>query len=328
MQIEVRDGNRTLWVEEFGCYLENGELAFSYHGMPAPPLPEWLDSPYSSVREARTSNNPEHPNEELRSARSSAVEVVAFYKGRVTQGGLSLIENPAVSHALEPTGLSRLEPGFYAENDTYRFCLDVYQHNGISFWRLKHGPKLPSNYRSKANPRYLVYVGEENGKVTLRNPDTGDELWASADAFADGPPRHADYPKHEKPAQVPISWNLVPEWLHLDVHPDIEVTASSSFMGDTLAGFSSARLEGSLRQALETLLDQLDASGFDGSGENNAENSYYLRPMTGGRHISVHISAVSGDKAIMTFVDTMGKPVAYGYYNTPRRLDEFLGRER
>ena len=325
MQIEVRDGDRRRWVEEFGCYLENGELAFSYYGMPAPPLPDWLDSPPSVIREARPSNNPEHPNEELRSARSAAAEVIAFYKERITQGGLSLIESPVVDHALQVTKLSRFEPGFFAEDDTYRVSVELYEHRGISFWRLKHGPKLSPNFRSKANPRFLVYVGEENGKITLRNPDTGDELWAPADAFEDGPPRHAEYPKFEKPAQIPISWNLVPKWLHLDREPDTQVTASSSFTGGTLAGFSASRLGRDLRRELERLLNQLDASGFDGSGENNTGNSYYLKPMTGGRHISVQISAASGDKAQMAFVDTMGEPVLYGYYNTPRAIDEFLG---
>jgi hypothetical protein len=219
MQIKVRDGHRTLWVEEFGCYLENGELAFSYYGLPELPLPGWYGFPDNSIlRQERRSNNPEH--------------------------------------------------------------------------------------------------------------DTGDELWASASALADGPPRHVEYPKYEKPAKIPISWNLVPDWLHLDLHPDTKVTACSSFMGDSLAGFSAARLDRELRPEVENLLDQLDASGFDGPGENSTRNSYFLSPMTGGHHISVHISADSGDKAEMTFVDTMGEPVVYGYYNTPRTLEKFLGRSQ
>src|SRR3569833_2299972 len=174
MQIEVRDGNRTLWVEEFGCYLENEELAYTYYGMPAPPLPDWLDSPTSVIREARSSKNPEHPAEELRSARSTAGDVLAFYKDRVTKGGLSLIENSVVDHALEMTDLTRLEPGFYAEDEGYRFCLDQYEHREMTFWRVKYGPKLTPTNRSKKKPRKHNNVSEQNGKVTLRNPDTGD----------------------------------------------------------------------------------------------------------------------------------------------------------
>jgi hypothetical protein len=117
---------------------------------------------------------------------------------------------------------------------------------------------------------------------------------------------------------------LVPEWLHLEIQADTEVTACSSFTGGALAGFSSSKLSQPLRGELENFLSQLDTSGLDGSGEDSTENSYFLRPMTGGRHISVHICASSGDKAIITFVDTMGEPVVYGYYNTPRTLDDFL----
>lgn len=165
MQIEVRDGNRTLWVEEFGCYLDNGELAFSCYGLPEQPRPGWYGFPASSIlRQECQSNNPEHPNEELRSARSAVADVLALYKERVIQGGLSQIENPVVDHALQLTELSRLEPGFFAEDETYRFCLDLYEHGGISFWRIKHGRKLPPTFRSKKNPRYLIYVCEQNDR--------------------------------------------------------------------------------------------------------------------------------------------------------------------
>jgi hypothetical protein len=142
MQIEVRDGSRTLWVEEFGCYLENGELAFSYYGMPEQPVPEWYGFPVNSVlREDRRSKNPEHPSEELRSARSNGTDVLAFYKDKVAHGGLFVFENPVVNHALQMTDLTRLEPGFYAEGEGYRLCLDVYEHSGLAFWRVKHGPE-------------------------------------------------------------------------------------------------------------------------------------------------------------------------------------------
>jgi hypothetical protein len=117
MQIEVRDGSRILWVEEFGCFLENGELAFSYYGLPDILEPAWYGTPDGSVlREERKSNNPEHPNEELRSKRIAAADVLTFYRERLVQNEFTLIESPVVDHALQMTDLSRTQPGFYAES--------------------------------------------------------------------------------------------------------------------------------------------------------------------------------------------------------------------
>lgn len=325
MQIEVRDGSRTIWVEEFGRFLSTGELAFIYCELLDLVPPDWYVAPEGSVlREEHKSNNPEHPDEELRSMHAKANEILMFYYERALSGGLSLTENPVVDHALQMTNLSRIEPGFYAEDDGYQLSLDIYEHCGVSFWRVKHGPKLPSGFRSKKEPEYLVFVNEANGKVTLRNPETGDELWAPLDALTNDQPRLNQYPRYEPPKQVQVSWNLVPDWLRFPATPETNVTASSSFRGGTLVGFSSMKLAQDPITELEVFLDRLDASGFDPSGVQTPEHTYYLRPMTGGRHITVHILETSGDKAILTFVSTIPDPVLYVYYETQRTLDEFL----
>lgn len=325
MQIEVRGGSKTLWVEEFACFLPNGELAFSYYEMPDIVPPAWYGAPECSVlREEHKSNNPEHPDEELRSMHAGAAEILMFYKERSLSGGLSLTENPVVNHSLQMTNLSRVEPGFYGENDDYQLSLDIYEHCGVSFWRVKHGPKLPSGFRSKEEPEYLVFVNESDGKVMLRNPETGDELWAPSDALTDERTRHAQYPRSAAPKKVRVSWSLVPDWLKFAVAPETDVTASSSFSGGTLVGFSTMRLTQNPKRELESFLDRLDAYGFDLSGIQTPDHCYYLRPMAGGRHIAVHVSERSGDKAILTFVSTVPEPVLYAYYQTPRSLEVFL----
>jgi hypothetical protein len=68
----------------------------------------------------------------------------------------------------------------------------------------------------------------------------------------------------------------------------------------------------------------LDAFAFDPTGLDRAQHNYYVTSMTGGRQISVHIQAESGDTAILTFVSTMAEPVLYGYYSTPRTLEDLL----
>lgn len=328
MQIEVRDGSRVLWVEEFACFLDDGELAFSYHELPEIIAPDWYRAPEGSlVREEFKSNNPEYPDVELRSMRTETSEVLSFYRDCVRRGGLVMTENPVVDHALQMTNLSRVHPGFYAKSDDYHLGLEIYAHHGISFWRVKHGPKLPPKFRSKREPRYLILVSMADGKARLRSPETGDELWAPADAFSDGEPRLAEFPKHTPPKSVPISWSLVPDWLRIKIAPGTEVTACSSFQGGALAGFSSMKLTREPLIDLEGFLDQLDSFEFDSTGIDCPEHSYYLSPMTGGRHIELRVFAQSGDTAILAFVSTMPEPILYANYSTPRTLEVFLAEQ-
>jgi hypothetical protein len=325
MQIEVRDGSGTLWVEEFACFLDSGELAFSYQELPAVVAPDWYQAPDRSVlRSERKSNNPEYPDEEVRSSSVAATEVLRFYNERAIGGGLILTESPVADHALELTTLSRLTPGFFGQDDSYRLSLDIYEHRRVSFWCAKYRPKPSPEFRSKKEPKYLIFVGAENGKVTLQNPETGDTLWAPSDALTDDRPRHAQYPKREPSKKVLISWGLLPDWLKLEIAPETEVTATSSFSGGALAGFSCMKLSRDPGTELQDFLDRLDASGFDPTGTQCPGRSYYLHPKSGGRIIEVHVFEQSGDKAKLTFTSTVQEPLLYAYYETPRTLEELL----
>ena len=158
MDIEVRGGPKPLWIRIFGCYLPDGEIDFSYHEYPEPPQPNWLRAPESSqLREpAGSAKNPESPIFESRSMRGDAESILAFYQDCTERGGLRRTENPVVGHALKKTQLSRIEPGFYAENSECYFSLEIFQHKKIVFWTAEHGQKLPASFRSKWIPKYLL----------------------------------------------------------------------------------------------------------------------------------------------------------------------------
>ena len=149
MHIEVRGGSKLLWVNEFACYLPDGEMAFSYSNHPELSKPSWLLVPEGSqLREpAGSSKNPERPIFESRTMRQDAESILAFYRDCTDRGGLEHIENPVVNHAQRMTQLSRIEPGFYVENSECYFSLELFQHKEIVFWTVEYGQKLSPSFR-------------------------------------------------------------------------------------------------------------------------------------------------------------------------------------
>jgi hypothetical protein len=287
MDIEVRGGPKPLWVRIFGCYLPDGEMAISYHEYPEPPQPSWLRVPEScQLREpAGYSKNPERPIIESRSMRGDAESILAFYQDCADRGGMVRIVNPVVDHALKMTQLSRIEPGFYAENSEYFFSLEIFQHKEIVFWTVVHGQKLPSSFRSKKEPKYLLYGGEENGRITLRNPDSGDEYWAPAEAMTDSKPKFILGAKRERERdkELPILWSLLPSWMQFELPTETMGTATPiPARNHWAAGISCMKFEGSAHDKLEACLNYLDQHGFDGTGIEQPNRSYFLTSFEGG----------------------------------------------
>lgn len=322
MYIEVRGGSTPLWVYEFGCYLPDGEMAFSYDKRPELPKPSWLRVPEGSqLREpAGTSKNPERPIFESRSMRGDAACVMAFYQDCTDCGGLERVENPVVNHALKMTQLSRIEPGFYAENSECYFSLEIFQHKEIVFWTAEHGVKLPPSFRSKKEPKYLLYSGEENGRITLRNPDSGDEYWAPAKAMTDSKPRFILCAKRERERekQVPILWSLLPSWMQFDLPPECEGTAVPIMTTKHwAAGISRMKFEGSAHDKLQTCLNYLDQHGFDGTGIEQPGRSYFLTCFERGRHMTAQIKTERGESGGITVVSTLDTPLLYLHYSSP-----------
>jgi hypothetical protein len=320
MDIEVRGGSKLSWVSEFVCYLPDGKMAFSYYKYPEPPQPSWLRVPEGSqLREpAGSSKDPERPIIESRSMRGDAKNILAFYQDCVDCSGLERIENPVVDHALKMTQLSRVEPGFYAENSEYYFSLETFQHKEMVFWTVKHGQKLPPSFRSKREPKYLIFVGEENGRITLRNPDSGDECWAPVGAFCDSEPIYVRQVKRERQKEEPVLWSLLPNWMQFDLEPETWGTAVLiPTAGNWAAGISCMKFEGSAHDKLEACLTYLDQHNFDGSGIERPNRSYFLTCMTGGRHMNVRIKTEMGESGGVTVVSTLDSPSLYLHYSTP-----------
>jgi hypothetical protein len=322
MHIEVRGGLKPLWVYEFGFYLSDGEMAFSYSKHPELPQPSWLRVPEGSqLREpAGTTKNPERLIFECRSMRGDAESILAFYQDCTECGGLNRIENADVDRALKKIWISRIEPGFYAESSECYFILDIFQHKEIVFWTVEYGRKLPPSFRSKKEPKYLLYSGEENGRVTLRNPDSGDEYWAPEEAITDSKPKFILGAKRERERekQVPILWSLLPAWMQFELPPGTMGTATPiPTLSRWAASISCMKFEDSPHDKLAACLNYLDQQGFDGTGIEQPDRSYFLTCFEGGRHMDVNIKTESDDRGSIHVISTKFPPSLYLHYSAP-----------
>lgn len=322
MNIEVRGGSKPLWVCEFDCYLPDGEMAFSYQDYPEPPQPSWLRVPEGSqLRDpAGSSKNPEIPIFESRSMRGHAESILAFYQECTDCGGLNRIENTVVGRAQKKFHISRIEPGFYAENSEFFFILDIFQHKETVFWTVEHGQWLPASFHSKWIPKYLIYVGEKKGRITLRDPASGVEYWAPAKAMADSKPKFVSGAnrEREREKEIPILWSLLPSWMQFDLPPETMGTATPvPILNRWAAGISCMKFEGSAHDKLKACLNYLDQNGFDGTGIEQPERRYFLMCMTGGRHMNVRIQAETGERGSVTVVHTLDSPLLYLHYSVP-----------
>jgi hypothetical protein len=247
-----------------------------------------------------------------------AENILAFYQDCMDCGGLNRIENTAVDRALKKIRISRIEPGFYAESSEYYFILDIFQHKEIVFWTVEYARKLPPSFRSKKEPKYLLYGGEENGRVTLRNPDSGDEYWAPVEALTDSKPRFILGAKREREQEkeLPILWSLLPSWMQFELPPETMGTATPiPTRNRWAAGISCVKFEGSAHDKLEDCLNYLDQHSFDGTGIKQPDRTYFLTCMTGGRHMNVNIQVETGERGGITVVHTLDSPLLYLHYS-------------
>lgn len=325
MDIEIRGGERPFWVSEFGCFLANRECAFYYEPehYPRPPLPLWFGHPNDSARrDSRDFYSPARPLEEHRSMTASAAEVVAFYEERLTSGGLIIDKDIVVDDAVKATSLSRFEPGLYAESAEYYFALEAYEHKGIAFWKILHGTKLPPSFQPKLRyPKHLLWLGEEEGRVTLRNPESGEDCWTAREYLSEQEPRYVKRSEARTPRQEhSILWSRLPGWLQFGLPDEAKGSASESALGGWTAAISAQKCEGPIQGVFEICLDSLDAHDFDPSGEEKPDRSYYVVPSTGGRHLHAFFKTEAGESGGVVVVNVYADPSIYVHYHTPGSL--------
>ncbi|MGA7830798.1 MAG: hypothetical protein WCA21_07550 [Terracidiphilus sp.] len=153
--------------------------------------------------------------------------------------------------------------------------------------------------------------------IILRNPDRGDEYCAPVEAITDSKLAFVHETRREREKEVPILWSLVPAWMQFDL-PGNSV-GSAVTIPVTRCWAASVQLikfAESAHDRLEGFLHSLDENGFNGSGSERSDRSYFLNCMTGGRHMKVRIKAEAEESGIITVVSTFDPPVFHLHYST------------
>lgn len=144
--------------------------------------------------------------------------------------------------------------------------------------------------------------------MNLIDDDSGRRYSTRLSALIDSRPEPANVPR--APRQIlQMLWNSLPGWVQFGASPtaigelrgyldtDIETKWWANirwhFRGDPEAMFISA-------------LQWLDDSGFDRTGEQNPDRSYFVSILEGGASLNLHARSERGDKAILTVLDTLG----------------------
>jgi hypothetical protein len=304
-------GNLVLEVETDDCLLRNGEIAFPGPVMEEPPpLPDWYLAPTgSSIRESMSMLG----RFELLSGPAAADEVLAFYESCTARGGL--VKSP------EPS-LRRAVPGFRAESADYTLRLDLYRHNGLTFWTIQLGHK--GTQLSKRLP--LLRLLERNDeRAILQDPETGEEYVAPASALTEYDQR-ARIERYSRPRETEtILWSSLPAWIQFgfgegslgEVHrqdePDGEGTWEASILQQIDA---DDHLE-----IFEACLNKLDACGFDPTGSERPDRSYLVSVLQSGHSLNAHVRTEAGESGSLTVLNTLGNLSAFSRYSPPRKLE-------
>jgi hypothetical protein len=150
----------------------------------------------------------------------------------------------------------------------------------------------------------LKLIGQDGRQLRLRVTETSEECWAPATALADVEPVQF---KHEWPKEEPIAWSTLPEWLQVGIPAEskgvLRTYTPPSF--DEWRATIDVPLKIDWRDALESCLAHLDSHGFDATGTERPNRSYYLVVLQWGHRIEVHV-VNDDDRASVTCQDTVG----------------------
>jgi hypothetical protein len=292
MWIEITGGPRSLWVRSDECRLADGDLAFVNKPGPPPALPEWLEAPVDSRLRASDSVLG-FPLMECRSMRAKASQILAFYRGCIQRGRLALTEGQGLS----------------AENDEYTFGLDIYEHNDLAFWTIQLCSKVRQRRAVLASDMLLVARNDE--RLTLRNQYTAEEYWAPVTAVRDSEPPDA---RPEPARSEPILWSSLPGWIQFDMDGG---NKGEKHGVEQWNATIKVPLNNDPTSAFARCLDSLDAHGFDGSGTQQPDRSYFVSVLQRGHSLNAHIRSETGDRATATVLNTLGHVTLFLRYSPP-----------
>jgi hypothetical protein len=306
--LRVDSGQGVRWVREDECRLRDGRLAFVRIIKPVRPVPRWFVPPKNAV--VRHWDNPPALsrlcNAQICSAFATPEDVMQYYAEVVRRAGLLLdTEQPQVGRAT---------PGFSAHNDEIKFFIDAIQYRNVVFWTIQIGAiaEAPSVIRAGT----LKLIGQDEDRLMLQVIETGEECWAPATALADVEPVQI---KYDGPREEPITWSALPEWLQFGIPADamgVLRTYTPPSLDEWRASID-VPLKIDWREALVSCLQDLDSHGFDATGTQRPNRSYYLSVFQWGHRIEVHILN-DNERANVTCLDTLGHLSFHVDYRHPR----------
>lgn len=303
MWIELVDGAKTQWVPDEECLNSKGVACSSViaveHGRT--PTPGWLRAPERSIlRESA-----DWPCLfESRSMLTTTREILEFYETCISAGNIKKTVNHEIN---PPAGMAHPcgAPGFRAENDLYRFSIHAFEHDGLVFWTIQYGAKMPPRPRPPHAPSTLRIVGSSGDRANLIDESTGEKYSAPLSSLSDSRPD----PAISASVSQQIRWRSLPEWL--------QFRATEESIGELRCYLNTAiekkwwanrseQINGIPAGIFASACKWLDERDFDGTGERTPVRSYFVSVLQDGASLNLHAQSQTGDKAIFTVLDTLG----------------------
>lgn len=250
-------------------------------------LPEWFRAPEGSLLRGSIEQWGGTPWVEDRSMQGSARDVLAHYVDCCRRGGLTMRGEPEVGRAAA---------GFVAGNDEYHFSIDVLADNGLCFWTIQLGIR---------NAPQAAPVA-----VEAEDPTAAPIVWPT--------------PRTER-----IEWARLPEWVQFGIPRGTEGELYVDVEGDGRVCRAWVMFEvpgTSPRALLESCLRRLDEYGFDASGAQRPEHSYYLSALQLGHSVTVQVVSEAGERAMVCVLNTLGHVSLNVNYTGPSPLKAHSSR--
>jgi hypothetical protein len=318
MWITIVDGPKPLWVNDHDCHPvdESGEPLLKFPQDTS--APSWFGAPEGSyLRASQILNFAGVLRYESRCSRSKAGSILEFYRSCVEHGGLKIAEN-SLLEPKERTEKSRYVIfGFSAESQTEHLSMHGLEYKDFTYWTVQCSSKGPQLKRLRnIQFEFTAQVAE---RIILRDPESKKEYWAAVSCVKETEP-WTELRGSRREREL-ITWSLFPDWAQftLETGSQGEIHRGKDENGEENWTASIHTLsEGCPRCHFELALDQLGNLGFDATGFDKPNRSYYVVVLQRGHSLELHANAESGDSASLTELDTLGTHTCFARYIPPR----------